>query len=209
MRSILTCSTHTSGLYFQDLSFLKSWKCSRERGQQCWVLKLCLSWDSWEGSLWQVWVSPAACGFPGVHPGPFLHQLHVFYLPPSPFQHQLWCWWMSLDSTEVVGDCKTPVAMLCVCSCFSERAVEIGREGACCLQGKVGSVWLCLFSDWAFLLIWERRWNPDASPGLYSWLKDFNVIKHFGKARCVQQCSSVIYLGIPEKPGLIFFSVLI
>lgn len=40
MRSILTCSTHTSGLYFQDLSFLKSWKCSRERGQQCWVLKL-------------------------------------------------------------------------------------------------------------------------------------------------------------------------
>lgn len=111
--------------------FPKSWKWSREGAAVQAVFNEGRVWGKCEG------VSSAACGFPEAHPGPFLSFLHQLHMSSLTVPSVLWCWWMSLDSSEMVGSCRTPVGMLCGCFHFSEGAAGIGRGGACWLHRKV------------------------------------------------------------------------
>lgn len=157
------------------------------------------------------WVSPVVCGFPETHPSLslyFLHQLHLSSLPlsppPSSYLHPSLFLppFLRLLASALIGvtGSNGVIGNCCVHAFVSQKAARIGREESCCLQRKVGSVWLCLFSGLLFLLILERKWNPDASLGLDPWLKDFNVIKPFGKAHCVQWVVQLCHLpGNPRK----------
>lgn len=51
LRSLLTCSTHTSGLFSQEFLLPKSWKCSRERVVVQAVFKLGLMRGGSEASV--------------------------------------------------------------------------------------------------------------------------------------------------------------
>lgn len=118
----LATLTHLASI-LRNFSFSKSWKCSR-RGQWCRALRLCLSWDSGGKSLRQVWGSlfRAACGFSESNPGPSCTSCTSCTCPPLLSFPELWCCWMSQDSSEMVGSCRTAVGILCGCFCFLRKS---------------------------------------------------------------------------------------
>lgn len=182
--------------------FPKSWK-SKERTAVQAVFDERRVWGECEG------VSSAARGFPEAHPGPFLsflHQLHMSSLT-VPFSTL-----MLVDVTGFQWDDRklqnSSGDAVWVLSFLRRSCRDRQRWGLLTSQESLAFLWSQKKDHFGcispVLLILERRWNPDISPGLEAWLRNCSVIMHFGKPQCAQQGSSVIYLGIPEKPQFSF-----